>query len=330
MQHYTSAWLSATADIEALAEVRLDAALVTDLERMRRHFPPPPLNFHVPGFKSCSLGCGNWPAISITGSDCKLQCDHCKGRILAPMTPARTPDELWRVVNERVAGGARGMLLTGGSNHRNEVEYAPYYPTLRRIKDSFPGFGIALHTALVDRDTALRLEACGIDTAMMDIIGAQDTLTQVYHLRRTVADFERSLANLAATRMRVVPHIVIGLHYGKMLGEWHALAMLRRHAVSAVVLVVAMPFYAPPERPFVTPDGAAVGRFLIEARQSLPGTPLLLGCARPAGRLKLEIESYALMAGLDGVAHPSEGMPELARAIGRPVRIMPECCSMPG
>jgi len=106
-------------------------------------------------------GCGRnaWPAVSITGSDCKLQCDHCKAKILAPMIPARTPEELWRVVQGLVANGAQGMLLTGGSNHRNEVEYDPYYPVVRRIKDNWPSFKIAVHTALVDAGTVRSMAA---------------------------------------------------------------------------------------------------------------------------------------------------------------------------
>lgn len=327
-------WLAAAGQIEALEDIILDPALVNELEKDRHSHSPLPIHFHIPGFKSCSLeamtGCGkdSWPAVSISGGDCKLQCDHCKGKILAPMIPARTPETLWRVANEKIEQGAAGMLLTGGSNHRNEVEYGPYYPTLRRIKDAFPAFRIALHTALVDRGTALRMEDSGIDSAMMDVIGAQDTLTQVYHLRRTVDDFERTLEHLTATRLQVVPHIVIGLHYGKMLGEWNALAMLQRHRPSAVVLVVAMPFYAPKERPFATPDSTAVGHFFLEARRALPEIPLLLGCARPPGRAKLAIESYAVMAGLNGLAHPSEGMVELASLLDRPMRVSPACCSI--
>ncbi len=190
------------------------------------------INFYTPTFKAYATselaGCGKsaWPAVSITGGDCKLACDHCKAKILEPMIPARTPDELWRVVNGQIDSGAQGMLLTGGSNQRNEVEYDAFYPTIRRIKDAFPAFKIAMHTALVDADIARRMEDSGIDAAMMDVIGAQDTISQVYHLKRSVADFERSLECLTATSMKVVPHIVIGLHYGRMLGEWNALEIV--------------------------------------------------------------------------------------------------------
>lgn len=325
-------WLKLAAGIEPLEGIALDAALVGEMQRAVGATDA--IDFYTPSFKSyatseiASCGKSAWPAVSITGPDCKLQCDHCKGKILASMIPARTPEELWRVVNRQIERGARGMLLTGGSNHRNEVEYDPYYSTIRRIKDVFPEFRIALHTALVDGDGARRMEDSGIDAAMMDVIGAQETISQVYHLKRGVDDFERTLENLVATRLKVVPHIVLGLHYGRLLGERVALEMLRRHPPSAVVLVVAMPFYASAHRSFGVPDSLEIGHFFLDARQALPDIPLLLGCARPAGRAKAEIDAYALMAGLNGIAHPVDGMVELAARLGRKARIASACCSM--
>ena len=327
-------WLKVMQQIEPLEDVTLDAGLIMEMAQRADLASPSRINFYTPTFKAYASseikGCGKaaWPAVSITGGECKLACDHCKAKILEPMIPARTPQELWRVVNQQIELGAQGMLLTGGSNHRNEVEYAPYYSTIRRIKDTFPAFKIALHTALVDLDIARRMEDAGIDVAMMDVIGAQDTITQVYHLRRTVDDFERSLEYLVGTNMRVVPHIVLGLHYGQFLGEWHALDIVSRHRPDALVLVVVMPHYAPQDRPFATPDAHAVGRFFMDARAALPETPLLLGCARPAGRVKSQIDAYAVMAGLNGVAHPADGMVELAARLGREVRVTPACCSI--
>jgi len=329
-------WREIAAAIDALDGVELDGPLVGEFERreMLDAEPIRELRFHVPTFKAYATSelanCGRsaWPAVSITGGECKLACDHCQAKILEPMIPARTPQELWRVVNEQVARGARGMLLSGGSNHRNEVEYGSFYATLRRVKDAFPDFRIALHTALVDRDIARHMEASGVDVAMMDVIGAQDTVSQVYHLRRSVTDFERSLECLVATSMKVVPHIVVGLHYGRLLGEWHALEIVARHRPDALVLVVVMPMYAPQHRPFVTPDAVAVGRFFLDARRTLPRLPLMLGCARPAGIARAQIDAYAVMAGLNGIAHPADGMVELAVRLGRSVSVSPACCSI--
>lgn len=332
-----SNWYDLVRHVEPLEDLTLDRDLVSSLESDWSRLAGrdiPPVHFYTPTFKSYQTSelrdCGKsaWPAVSVTGGDCKLQCDHCKAKILEPMIPARTPGDLWRVVNEIIEDGAKGMLLTGGSNHRNEVEYDDYYPAIRRIKDAFPDFRIAMHTALVDDDIARSMEQAGIDAAMMDVIGSQDTITQVYHLRRTVDDFEATLESLVKTDMKVVPHIVIGLHYGRLLGEWNALEMLRRHLPDAVVLVVVMPFYAPESRPFVTPDTESVGRFFMDARRALPETPLLLGCARPPGVAKQQIDAYAVMAGLNGIAHPSDGVVELAARLERRIRVTPACCSI--
>lgn len=330
-------WLDLSGRVEPLEDVTLEPALVAEMQQRYAELHGAQIgriNFYTPTFKAYATseisGCGKsaWPAISITGADCKLQCDHCKAKILEPMIAARTPDELWRTVNEQIELGAQGMLLTGGSNHRNEVEYDAFYPTIRRIKDAHPQFRIAMHTALVDMDIARRMEDSGIDAAMMDVIGSQDTITQVYHLKRDVEDFERTLEYLVSTELKVVPHIVLGLHYGHFLGEWNALEMVRRHRPTALVLVVVMPFYAPEHRPYVTPDTREVGRFFMDARSALPDIPLLLGCARPTGRPKSEIDSYAVMAGLNGIAHPADGMVELAARMERDVRVTPACCSI--
>ena len=71
-----------------------------------------------------------------------------------------------------------------------------------------------------------------------------------------------------------------------------------------------------------------MGRFFLEVRETLPDIPLLLGCARPPGTAKTIIDTYAVMAGLNGMAHPSDGMVELAARLGRPVRVTPACCSI--
>ncbi|MDH5182689.1 MAG: radical SAM protein [Gammaproteobacteria bacterium] len=293
-----------------------------------------PIRFYTPSFKKfhteelCSSAINKWPAVSITGPECKLQCDHCKANILKPMIPATDPEMLMQVVENIIADGAEGMLLTGGSNHRNEVEYTPFLPVITKIKQQYPEFRIALHTALVDQQQARELESAGVDVAMLDIIGAQDTITQVYHLKRRVEDFEQSLAALSQTSMRVVPHIVIGLHYGHLLGEWQALEMIARYPVDALVLVVVMPQHTDPTRMFVTPQAETVGQFFLDARKVLKDTEILLGCARPPGVSKQLIDAYAIMAGLNGMAHPSEGAISLASSLGRSHRVYSSCCSI--
>lgn len=327
-------WIERLAAIEELEEAAFDPALVALCEHQGAAVTARPLRFSTPTFKDYQTselkGCAknSFPAFSITAGGCALMCDHCQAKILKPMIAATSPEMLERKVRDLVLlQNLQGFLLSGGSNRRNEIAYERYYPVVEKLKHDFPFLKIAVHTALLDETRARAMESAGVDTAMMDVIGAGETIREVYHLDRPVADFEATLAALTATRMEVVPHIVIGLHYGRVLGEAEALDIVSRHPVHALVLVVVMPFYAKPGT-FAVPDPAAVGGIFLEARRRLGDREVLLGCARPPGRHKRITDAYAVMAGLDGIAFPAEGTVAVAAAIGRPARQEHACCSI--
>ncbi|MGE5145163.1 MAG: radical SAM protein [Candidatus Eiseniibacteriota bacterium] len=328
-------WFETIREIEPLDDLPFDAHLVANLEAEARRRPLGPMRFYTPTFRAYASeelkGCGkaSYPAFSITGSACALNCDHCQTRILDPMIPATSPAELDRKVRDLVAlKDLGGFLLSGGSNRRNEIAYERFFPTIEGLKRDFPQLRIAVHTALLDEKRAKGMEAAGIDVAMMDVIGAQETIREVYHLDRPVEDFEATLAALTATSMDVVPHIVIGLHYGRLLGEERALDIVARHPVAALVLVVVTPIYAPADRPFATVPESDVAQVMVAARRRITRAPVQLGCVRPAGRHKMMTDAYAVMAGFDGIAYPADGVVALARAIGRPVEQEHACCSI--
>lgn len=329
-----SGWLDRIARIEALEDASFDEALVVEMEARAERARGRPVKFSTPTFKEYETegvkGCGknSFPAFSITGGACALDCDHCQAKILEPMIPALRPADLDATVREMVRSqGLQGFLLSGGSNRRNEIRYERFYPVIEGLKRDFPALKIAIHTALTDRAGAKRMEAAGVDTAMMDVIGAEETIRDVYHLNRPVEDFEATLAALTETGMEVSPHIVIGLHYGRILGESWALEIVARHPVKALVLVVIMPFYARPGT-FVTPDPAEVGRIFLKARETLGDRDVLLGCARPGGMHKRVTDAYAVMAGLDGIAFPAEGALGVAAVTGRKWHQEHACCSI--
>jgi lipoyl synthase len=328
-------WFDKLRDIEPFEDLPFDRDLVDALEVASSERALAPMRFYTPTFRTYASddleGCGkaSFPAFSITGGACALNCDHCQAKILEPMIPATSPSELDRKVRDLVLlKDLRGFLLSGGSNRRNEVPYDRYYPTLEQLKRDFPHLRIAVHSALLDQRRARLMQDAGIDVAMMDVIGAQETIRDVYHLDRAVADFEATLAALSATSMDVVPHVVIGLHYGRLLGEENALDIISRYRVAALILVVVTPIYAPADRPFATISTGDVARILVAARQRIAHAPVQLGCVRPAGRHKLMTDAYAVMAGFDGIAYPAEGIVALARAIGRPIEQEHACCSV--
>ena len=134
-------WYETIRGIEPFDDLPLDPALVEALEAEAQDYPLGPLRFYTPTFRAYASdeleGCGksSFPAFSITGGACALNCDHCQAKILEPMLPATSPAELERKVRDLILlKDLRGFLLSGGSNRQNEVPYERYYPTIERLK----------------------------------------------------------------------------------------------------------------------------------------------------------------------------------------------------
>ena len=71
-----------------------------------------------------------------------------------------------------------------------------------------------------------------------------------------------------------------------------------------------------------------IARVTLASRLLMPETPLLLGCARPAGMHKIETDIWAIKAGVDGIAFPSEDACEFAEELGLDIKFHQECCSL--
>ena len=61
---------------------------------------------------------------------------------------------------------------------------------------------------------------------------------------------------------------------------------------------------------------------------SLPTTPVLLGCARPLGETKVQIDRLAVDAGLNGIAYPADGIVAYAKDAGLEPDFINACCGV--
>jgi uncharacterized radical SAM superfamily protein len=113
-----------------------------------------------------------------------------------------------------------------------------------------------------------------------------------------------------------------------MLGEEHALEMIVRHPPRVMVLVVLMPLSGTPMVGVTPPSLEEIESFFNKARKALPFTPVMLGCARPMGSLKIEIDKLAVNAGLNGIAYPANGIVEYARQAGLRPCFVNACCGV--
>ena len=290
------------------------------------------IHFYAPGLRRyrtseyADQDAGRFVSVSVTGGACALQCDHCESKVLEGMVPL-AGQSLYALAKGLKARGASGLLVSGGSDRRGRVPLLRHVPELTQIRRDL-GLLVRVHPGLPDEETAAALGAVDVDGALLDVIGAEETIRDVYHLDAGVDDYEAALGRLARHTVPLVPHIILGLHHGRMLGEWNALAMTARYAPKLLVLVVLMPLSGTRMAAVAPPPVEEIGAFFETARATLPGTPIVLGCARPLGPVKAEIDRRAVEAGLDGIAFPAEGVVAWARSSGRTPRFHDACCGV--
>ena len=91
----------------------------------------------------------------------------------------------------------------------------------------------------------------------------------------TVEDFDKTLATLTKYKLGIRPHIILGLHYGQFLGEYHALDMIKKYPTHALVIVILTPLHDTPMFGVDPPDVKEVTAFMHHARKEMPNTKIL-------------------------------------------------------
>lgn len=314
-------------DIRGIKRLMNDA-FKTRLENYQRNihfYIPGMIHFETPYYKSSKPL--KFPAISITGQTCMLNCEHCKGRILKKMIPAETPEKLYKICSKIKEDGGTGCLISGGSNKLGEVPLKKFLPIIDRVKRELK-LEIVIHTGLVNKETVEGLAKADVDGILIEVIGSNETLKEIYHLKKTIRDLEEILDTLEEYNLPIIPHIVVGLHYGKIKGEFKALEMIINRKIAALSIVVIMPLPNTPMENIKPPALLEVSKILLAARLLKPKTPLLLGCARPRGLYKISIDNLSIKCGVNGIAYPSKEACETALKLGlRPI-FHEKCCSL--
>ena len=302
--------------------------------KIRRDNFPDRIRFHAPGLKRfqtseySSQDAAQFVSVSVTGSACALSCEHCNMKVLHGMDDLTLHGgslfDLCAGLRER---GARGVLVSGGCDARGRVPLLPHMDDLIRVRREL-GLVIRVHPGLPDDETCAGLAEVGIDGAMVDIIGHRETIRDVYHMDAGPEDYEAVLERLDRHRVPAVPHIILGLHFGRMLGEENALQMVVRHRLELLVLVILMPLSGTAMADVEPPSLKDIGGFFQIARMTRPSTPVMLGCARPLGSIKEKIDRLAVDAGLNGIAYPSDGIVAYARDNGLEPEFVNACCGV--
>jgi len=301
--------------------------LLTEAWNLRRKTFPDVIHFAVPGGRHYDgkhfSNSGRFLNVSITGDACALHCDHCQGTMLKGMIQALTPDKLQELGTKLREKGVTGLLITGGCNNDGQVPLKPYLSALSYLKSL--DLTVHVHTGLADKETAVGLKQAGVDKVFLDMIGDAATIRKVYHLDRQPSAFREALEILLAEGLEVVPHVVIGLNYGEILGEENLIQSLSDYPLETLVLVALRPVPNTPMGLVNGPDTAEIIRITARTRLWNPTLKLSFGCARPYTE-KAYLERGLIEAGINTLAYPLDETIDYAIERGLKPVMSEMCC----
>jgi uncharacterized radical SAM superfamily protein len=269
----------------------------------------------------------NFASLSVTGTSCSLKCEHCDGQLLKGMESTVTPESLFERCRQIKDKGGEGVLISGGSDSEGYVPLERFGESIRRVKSELD-LEIVVHTGLVSEKTAQYLAEAQIDAAMLDIIGDERVSREVYHIENGPKKMRGSLDILESLGIPTVPHVLVGLDYGRLGGELEALEMISQGSPKAVVIIALSPVRKTAMENVEPPSPEDIGKVLTIARLSLKEIPLLLGCARPMGQHKIDTDVFAIESGANGVALVSQEGVDLARNKSLEPVFLDVCCSL--
>ena len=249
--------------------------------------------------------------LSLTGPNCGLNCAHCGGHYLKGMRP------IW----EAEPDGAPSCLISGGCDPAGRV---PVLAHLDRVRAWRQGRRLNWHVGLIS-EAEMAAIAPLADLVSFDLVGDDKTIREVYGLDRTVQDYVEAY-RLIRRYARTLPHITIGLRGGVLGHERPALQLLEEMGADGLVFLVLIPTPGTRYADRLPPSPAVVADLLAEARLRFPTTPIYLGCMRPKGPYRDELDPLAVRAGVNVIVSPSRTAKRLAADLGLTTRNMRECC----
>ncbi len=251
--------------------------------------------------------------VSLTGSRCELDCAHCGGHYLRHMVP------VW----EARAGGATSCLVSGGCDALGRVPVTSHLDLLGSLRT---GRVMNWHAGLIGREQAEAV-APYADVFSFDFVGDDLTIEEVYGIRAGVKDYAATYRLLRSYAL-VVPHITVGLRGGQLSGEYRALEILQELGVQALTFIVLIPTPGTRYAHCQPPSPEEVAGLMAEARLRFPRMPIHLGCMRPRGAYRDQLDPLAVRAGVNAIVSPSRAAVTLAQELGLVVERSHECCAV--
>jgi len=245
------------------------------------------------------------PVVDLSRGSCELNCEHCDRQYLKAMEPMLSVDDLVADALRRAESGSRGMLLSAGSCRDGSTMIdASYYDGFRKIKEQTDLY-LGVHSGYATPEQVRAYRDAGVDAVLVDVIGDQETLSEVYHINRPHGIVRETIDSCFDAGIDVIPHICAGLRFGEISGEYAAIELLAEYPIKYLTVIILIPTPGTGMEGIDPPSTEEVSRLIAYGRMRLPETIISLGCMRPLGEYSVQMEQRALELGCNRIANVS-------------------------
>ena len=231
-------------------------------------------------------------SISLTDHDCQQNCAHCNGHYLRGMQP-------FSKISDVDLRGYDAVLISGGSNCSGEVPIKEHLDSLLRLPQHLR---LNLHTGYQSPEALLALQVRQ-PVVSFDLPTSDRVVREVYGLPYSRNDF-RKLYLQYCRDFRTVAHVTIGLAPEDFPGgEQATIDFLASVNPVEVVFLIFRPTAGTRMADQQAPDLQKVIALLAQAKKMCK-CPVLLGCMRPAGLYRRNLDILAWLHGYRRMVMP--------------------------
>ena len=256
----------------------------------------------------------NTKSVSLSGRGCSFDCAHCNKHYLEHMDDLQAP----------MPANITNLLVSGGLKDDGSSFIFDRKQELLDLKQK--GYTLNSHVGFVEPDEVEELAKI-VDYVSFDFVTDAGTIKRVYKIDRTGKDYVKQYKMLSP-KIKVYPHITIGLDQGKVHWEYEAIDKLAELGADRIIFNVLIPTPGTEFSKVEKPKLSDIQKVFQHGRKIFSDGLMILGCMRPGGGYRTALDKIAVETGVNRIVQPTPGARALAVEKGLEISYLYECCAL--
>ena len=254
-------------------------------------------------------------SVSLTDHECQQKCAHCQGHYLKGM-------QMLSQLKTDSFSDYDAVLISGGSSKTGSVPITEHIDKILRLPERLR---INLHPGFQPVAPLLQLKSRN-PIVSFDLPGSDAVIRDVFKLPYSAREFQELFVSYSK-HFVTVPHVCIGLNRGQNSGEENTIDFLSGLQLDQAVFIIFRPTPGTEFADASPPEPARVIEVLKYARRKL-NCELLLGCMRPAGKYRSQIDILSWLHGVRKIVQPDHGLLNTLKDHGITINEYSNCCAL--